>query len=372
MRLFSTGLCTTVAVALLAGCSGNMSQTPSTFGSGVSPQTMIKNGREHRQKPVWRSPANLVNNDAVRPWFHTTLAKLTAVRRPSGSLSKGIYVNQFYGNAVYAYQNKNTGNNPPACTVPTGSSSYVNGISVDQAGNLITPLGSNYSGQHAVEVWQGPGMCGASVGSFLEPFGQPASAVAFDAIHSTIWIGNIFDNSGAPGSISICSLSSGGCTTNLTNAAMYKVAGIAVDPSSGDCWASAEDYSGVASLTYFAGCTGGGVQATGFMNTDYGSLQFDKNGNLVSMDKTGLQLWVYHGCNPTCTLVGGPFPLTNECVWGNLNKQSMTLACGATLAGQVDIYYYSPTGLTYWYSFNNGLSVSGTVEGISYNPTSPS
>jgi len=364
MRLLSTGLCTTVAVALLAGCSGNTSQTPATSGSSTSAQSVIRHA--HNQRPIWRSPANLTNNDAVRPWFHSTLAKLTPARK-HGSATKGIYVNQFYGNAVFAYQNRNTGNNPPVCTVPTGSSSAVNGISVDSHGNLITPIGSNYSLQHVVTVWQGPGMCGASAGTIMEPYGQPASAASFDAINGTIIVGNIFDNSGAPGSVSICSLSAG-CTANLTNAAMYKVAGIAL-ASNGDCWATAEDYSGIASLTYFAGCTGGGVQASGFMNTDYGGISWDKSGNMVITDKTGLQLWVYNGCNPNCTLVGGPFPLMNECVWGVVNKQSMTYLCGATLAGQVDVYYYTPTSLTYWYSFNNGMTPSGTVEGVAYNPS---
>jgi len=337
-------------------------------GSTTSAQSIIRSA--HREKPVWRSIANFWDNKGVvQTSFRQTLMKLTLPNK-KGSSNKGLYVNQFYGNAVFGYPIQNKGNSPPSCTVPTGSSSYVNGIYVDPNGNLITPEASNVSAQHAVYVWQGPGMCGGQVGMFLDSYGQPASASSADAINGTILVGNIFDNSAAAGSISICTLA-GACTANLTNAAMYKVAGVLQDKS-GNCWASAENTSGFATLTYFAGCTGGGTQATGFMNTDYGSLEFDKNGNMVSMDKTGLQVWLYSGCNPTCTVVGGPFPLMNECVWGSLNKQSMTLACGATLAGQVDVYSYTPSSLTYMYSFNNGITPSGTVEGIAYNPPAKS
>ncbi len=36
--------------------------------------------------------------------------------------------------------------------------------------------------------------------------------------------------------------------------------------------------------------------------------------------------------------------------------------------GQVDVYKYGPTSLTYEYSFNNGLSASDDVEGVAVNP----
>jgi hypothetical protein len=295
----------------------------------------------------------------------------------SAAMPKGIYVNQFYGSGVLAYQNKNTGNNPPFCSVPTGIGSDVNGIAVDGVGNLITPVAVNYSGQKAVEIWSGPqsgSACGTMVASILDPYGQPSDAASFNSLTGEIAVSNIFDNSGAAGSISICSVSAG-CTQNLTNSTtMYKVAGVAL-ASNGDCWASAEDYSGVATLTYFAGCNQSvaGVQATGFMNVDYGGLQIDKNGNLVSVDKNPngtSQLWVYSGCNPACTLVGGPFPLQGLSVFGAVNSQSMAFVAGDQLNAAADVYYYSPTSLTYWYSITNGISASGKIEGVAYNPAS--
>jgi hypothetical protein len=334
--------------------------------------------KRHNPKPRWVFPANLLDNDgAVTPDFQRTLRIVKSMRkiRAAGtSMPKGMYIDEFYGAGILAYQNKNTGNNPPFCTVPTGVGSDVNGITADSSGNLVTPVAVNYSGVPAVEIWSGPsasGACGTMVASITDPYGQASNAATFDALNGEIVVANIFDLSGAAGSLSICSVSAG-CTSNLTNPAMFKVAGVAL-ALNGDCWASAENTSGVATLTYFAGCTGSGTQATGFMNVDYGGLSIDKNGNLVSVDKNPngtSQLFVYSGCNPACTLVGGPFPLQGLTVSGAVNGQSMAFLAGDQGLGQADVYFYSPTSLTYWYSFNNGLSVSGKIEGVTYNPVS--
>lgn len=376
MRLFSTAACAAVAVALVAGCSGNVSQPTPSGPSSMGNASQVKPLKQHHVRPQWAFPANLYDNGgAVQPSFQRTLRIVKSGKNTGSPMPKGIYVNEFYGGGVLAYQNKNTGNNPPFCTVPTGIGSDTNGIAVDGQGNLITPVAVNYSGQKAIEIWQGPqsgSACGTMVASIIDPYGQPSDAASFNALTGEIAVTNIFDNSSAAGSISLCTVS-GGCTVNLTNpVTMYKVAGVAL-ASNGDCWASAEDTSGAATLTYFAGCTGGGVQATGFMNVDYGGLQIDKNGNLVSVDKNPngtSQLWVYSGCNPACTLVGGPFPLQGLSVFGAVNGQSMAFLAGDQGNAAADIYLYSPTSLTYYYSITNGLSASGKIEGVAFNPAS--
>lgn len=385
MRFFSTAACAAVAVALIAGCSGNVTQPTPSGPSTIGNQSQVQPLKRHREKPRWVFPANLYDNGDAAPHFRQVLSMVSRSGKNTGSaMPRGIYVNEFYAAGAMAYQNRNTANNPPFCIVPTGIGADVNGVAFDRNGNLMAPVPVNYSGLPVLEIWQGPqqgSACGSMVASISDPYGQPSDAASFDALNGEIILGNIFGPSGTAGSISICTVS-GGCTQNLTNySTMFKVAGVAL-ASNGDCWASAEDPSGVATLTYFAGCTGGGVQATGYMNVDYGSLSFDKNGNLLAMDKNpnGIsQLWVYNGCNPACTLVGGPFPLAGMCgsgttictsVYGIPNKQSMTLAVGTRTTGSVDIYYYSPTSLTYWYSITNGLSASGLIEGVAYNPPS--
>jgi hypothetical protein len=359
MRLFSTALITTVAVALLAGCSGNMSQSSPSLPSGGIMQQQTRGSHI----PHWAYPANTARGTAGAPAiFRRTIDSL----HKRTSSDKGIYASMFYGSDVYGYPSNNSSNGPPTCSVATGEV-YINGIAVDGKGNLITPYGESSTGERIVVVWTGPGMCGSELGSFEDPYGQGADATSADAATGTIAVGNIYNTSDTPGSIAICTIS--GCTADLTSSSMDEVAGVAMD-NSGNCWASAVDSSGAATLTYFAGCTGSGQQATGFMNSDYGGLDIDKSGNIVSLDYSGERMWVYSGCNPTCTLVGGPFTLHGDSVFGHLNKQSMAFVAGDFSNGEEDVYSYSPSAVTYMYSFDNGLDASLYVEGAAYNPRS--
>jgi hypothetical protein len=141
----------------------------------------------------------------------------------------------------------------------------------------------------------------------------------------------------------------------------------------GNCWAGSEGKSALPVLIYFANCSGSGTTATGYQNTSFGGLDFDRSGNLVSIDETANnvgQVWVYHGCNPGCELVGGPFPLNGESVYGHLNAKGNRLAVADIAYGQVDIYSYSPTSVKYLYSFTKGLRASYEVQGVAYDPSS--
>jgi hypothetical protein len=358
MRLLSTALCTTVAVALLAGCSGNMSQ-PGTSGPSTAGQTQSYFGSGGKFVPHFSYPATLIPKGQTGTRGQALKTRIAPDGHKRAALG-GIYGSQFFASIINGYPHKNTSNGPPTCSV---GASYVNGMAVDGKGALIDPDG----GTRSVIVYAGPGMCGSMLGTISDPYGQPSDASSMNAATGQIVVGNIFDTSGA-GSISICSLSAG-CTANLTNSNMYEVAGVA-QANNGDCWASSTNSLGTATLTYFAGCTGSGQAATGWQNTYYGGLDIDANGNLVAIDAFTPAVRVYSGCNPACTLVGGPFTLVGDAVFGHLNHQSMTLAVGDYASGNIDVYYYSPTSLTYWYSFNNGLSPSDDVEGAAYNPRS--
>jgi len=355
MRLLSTALCTTVAVALLAGCSGMSQSTPSTGAGGVQTQSRISH--DGKFIPHWAFPASVVPASMRGTIFHSPFQPLK--KKHAGGAN--IYATEFDGSSAYCYPANNWKTNGPA-TGSTGPVSYVNGQAVDGKGNFIDPDG----GTRTVIIFSSP--CGSELGSFSDSYGQPSDASSADATTGTIAVGNIFDNSGLPGSISVCTMS-GGCTANLTNSNMYEVAGVAMD-NSGNCWASATNSGGTATLTYFAGCTGSGQAATGYMNSYYGGLDIDKNGNLVSISAFNSEVYVYSGCNPACTLVGGPFTMEGEAVFGHLNKQSMSYCTGDFSLGQIDTYSYSPTSLTFLGSFNNGLNSSYIVEGCSYNPRS--
>ncbi|MGC2633608.1 MAG: hypothetical protein WA215_05275 [Candidatus Cybelea sp.] len=356
MRLFSAALCTTVAVSLLAGCSGNTS-SPSSSVPSVGANT-----RGHAQ-----GMRGIAANVIPQRFMPT---KLQPMRGPIATLAQmqGIYVSTFAGSTLYGFPKNNSGNGPSTCTVSPTSS--VNGFGVDNSGNLMVP--DAFSG---VSVY-GPGMCGPLLGTITDPFGQAADASAVSATTGNIAVGNIFDSSGAPGSVSVCTLTSGTCSTNLTNSSMEEVAGVAMAPN-GDCWASAIDPSGIAVLIYFAGCSGGGVVTTGYVDPYYGGVDIDNHGNLVTTSLFGpsfslpSQVYVYSGCNPACTLVSTS-NLTGESIFGHVGKQSLRFVTTNLESADVEVYKYrAKAGLTLQYSFTGGLQCATyECEAAAYSPSS--
>ncbi|HLY01197.1 MAG TPA: hypothetical protein VKR56_01730 [Candidatus Cybelea sp.] len=289
----------------------------------------------------------------------------------------GLYVAYFTRGSdefiILGYPSNNRRNKAPICQM-TGPRSG-DGIAVDANGNLI---GLAAFPTDEVVVYKGPEMCGHELGSFRDPYGYPYDAASADAATGTIAVANSFDYEGSKtysGSISVCTLA-GGCTSNLTNAAIQEVWGVALDRS-GDCWAAATNQSAAAYLIYFKHCAGTGSVATGYKNPYSGSLDIDRSGNLVSLSGTGGQsgeLYVYKGCKPACSLVGGPFGLAGEALVGHLDGNSATYAT-ATISeyisgqGEVDVYRYSPTKLTHEYSFTNGIG-NNFIASTAYNPRS--
>jgi len=282
--------------------------------------------------------------------------------RQNGAFDAGLYAVAFEEASIFGYKADDRRNRPPRCSI--GGVAYVNDIAVDGKGNLIDPDG----GSRTIRVFSGPGMCGPEIGSVSDPYGEPSDAASADAATGTIVVSNIFDGSGSgDGSLSLCTLS-GGCTINLTNPQMHEVGGVAL-ALNGDCWASVLNTNREARLIYFKGCSGPGRVASGFRNASLGGLDIDDAGNVVAIGLSG-GAYVYKGCDPRCTRLGGPFPLSGTVVFGHLNQQSTRLAVGNSGNAGVDVYRYSPTSITYIYSFNNGFSASDDVGGVAYNPRS--
>ncbi len=355
MRLLNLALCATVAIGLLAGCSGsNLGSASSTPNTGAA-QSHFTNGHFI---PQWSALASLIPVELRPSGPARVLAKIVPERRRKKS---HIYASEFYGTSIWGYRDPNTNDSPPICSVSPVSSP--NGIAVDGKGNLIDPDG----GTRTVIVFKGPGMCGPPIGSVSDPYGQPSDATSVNAATGTIVVANIFGPSGA-GSISLCTLP-GGCFANLTNPHMYEVYGVAM-AKNGDCWASAANSTGTATLTYFKGCTGHGRPAKHYLNAYPGGLDIDNAGNLVSISGFNSEVYVYKGCNAACKLVGGPFALENQSIFGHLDQKSKHFAAADYTLGEVDVYNYSPTNITYSYEFNNGLSSSLDVEGAAFNPRS--
>jgi hypothetical protein len=343
--------------AAVAGCSGG-----TLSGLGTSDNAMAGTGAS-RTQAVRALPGWLRGSDE---------RSFRRVGAPESG-SKGIYVSAFNGTEVEGFATSGKG---PRCTVDTGKSGSVNDVAADPKGNLIVPLG----GAESVTVYRGPKMCGPEVGSFSDPYGQPSDAASMNATSGTIAVANIVGVGSSVGNIAICTLKAG-CTKELSNPNIIGYAGAIAMAKNGDCWLTSDRFGSYyiypPTMTYWKGCSGSGQAVTGYQNKAYGSISIDSHGYLVSLDLGNYyqdsQLWVYKGCNPNCTLVGGPFPLHGREVYGGLNQKSDTYGVteyrGASYPYTLtDIYKYSPTRVTYKYSFRNFLG-GESPEGFAFDPS---
>jgi hypothetical protein len=339
------GLC--AVAALLAACS-SLGSSSSSFPSTDAEQSGV--ARVVSMIPIWLQPTR------GQRILHELESPAKKKKPPKG----GFYVSEFYGANILGYPNPNDTNGPPTCMV---AAAYINGFGVDPKGALIAPSGS----ARTVNVYHGPKLCEPLSGSFADNFGQPADAASLSALTSTIIVGNITTGSQSTGSVSICTLK-GGCTANLTNASITGFGGGVALAKNGDCWMSAEkqSFSGFV-LVYWKGCAGGGQVATGTKNTYYGGLTIDNKGNLISVDLSG-SIYVYSGCNPACTVVGGPFGTEGDSLFGGLNKKADQFVVGDYADTQADVYTYSPTKITFSYDFDNGLTSGDDSEGAAFSP----
>lgn len=359
MRLLTSALCTTVAVGLLAGCSGSNLGSTGTSLPGVG--TQVQSGPRVAPLsivPSWMHPAGVGR-------LHLNL-RLVPNKKSTGL----IYASEFLGYEVFGYPNPNSGNNPASCTLGSASNYlyYVNGFGVDPKGNVMLPAYTGKdSGYLSINVYK-PN-CGAQVWQAEIDTGQPADAYSSNALTGKVLVGLLADYDDSDHGAALICTQSGGCGTALTNSSMTGYAAGVAMAKNGDCWVSGEEQSNSGFvLIYFKGCTGSGTVATGTSNAYYGGLFIDTKGNLGSIDLSGT-LYVYKGCNPTCSLVSTT-TLAGESLFGGLNSKGNQLAIGDVGNGTVDVYTYSPTsGATYSYSFSNGLTASDDVEAAHFAPS---
>ena len=271
---------------------------------------------------------------------------------------------------LYGFPKNNSGNEAPFCSVPAEG---VNDFGVDNSGNLIVP-----EGMDGIIVWTGP----ECAGRFMPPQKRSPTRLAklptlppSTRLTATLPL-PIFSVKSGPGSVSICTVASGTCSTNLTNPNMSLVAGVAIN-TAGDCWANALNAYEVAVLIYFAGCTGSGQLATGFTNASYGGIDIDRYGNLVTTSLYGPS--ARYRALSTCTRAAipharyaAPRPLPAESIYGHVGKVTQRYVTTDLLYADVEIYQYrATTGLSLNYSFTGGLPcATDHCEAAAYDPSS--
>jgi hypothetical protein len=265
----------------------------------------------------------------------------------------GFYVNNAVATTIYGYKEPNRDDGSPACTIR--GLLGVERVALDQSANVIVPDGNS----HVVMIYRGPNLCGRLLGSIVDQWGQPVDAASFDAATGTIFVADLSDGSGThQGSIVRCTLAKG-CGDRLTNPKLGGVISIAL-ARSGDCWALTANSTGPnLALWYFKACEGSGERSSDFSARQSGNLDVDSAGNVVVIYQSSFPgykhvfVTVYHGCDPHCERIGGPFVLGGGPGCGHLSKDSASLAIaiGNASVNKVDVYKYSPAALTYSYSF---------------------
>ncbi len=366
MRVLSAALWSTIATALVAGCSNGNSSSPSASitSSGLAPQAA---NAAHGKVAVSTIPRALIRRATFR-----------LIKAPR-EYTRGIAVNvfNFTTNNVPIYPKDNSSNESATCSVSSGSMG-VNDVDSDTKGDLLIP--NSFAG---VLVYKPPfrsKSCGKLLGTIPEPFGQATSAAARDAVKGTIVVGNVGGGTGS--GVVTCTLKSLTCTA-LNSPSMGQLGGVAMDKA-GSCYADAYDVNGNVGLWVYTGCTGTGTELTsanGFNEPFYGGVDTDNHGNLVvvsALNSSGHSpstVTVYSGCNTgTCTVKGGPFSLKGTSVFGHLGRQNERWATFDVSSSAVEVYNYvgHGTGLTYMYSFNNGLTSCATniCETATYLPGS--
>lgn len=287
-------------------------------------------------------------------------------RAAPAAVKKGVYVAEYYTNAILGYDWNTRENLPPICSLPA---SFVVDVATDASGDLIDPDG----GSKTVTVFRGPAMCGRTLGSFADTAGQPADAATHDAATSTIYVANLQATNEPYGSVSVCTLA-GGCAGVLSNPAIRGQLFSVAEDARGNVYASgyanpsASGYGGGAALIVWKRGAGTGTAIAAYRNRTPGGLELDEHGNLLALDTFAHSLWIYAGCPKRCK-AHGPFALQGRSVYGKLDAKNGLFEAADFEYGQVDVYRYDGTsGITYLYSFNDGMSPSGDVEGIAIDP----
>jgi hypothetical protein len=326
---------------LMAGCAGASAGGSALVATPSNAVARPSMARPSMVRPSWYRPAPAI-------------------------LRKGVYIGEYFTNDILGYAWDTRKNIPPVCEIPA---TFVADVATDKIGNLIDPDG----GAKTVSVFRGPGICGPELGSFNDTDGQPADAVSSNAASATIYVANLLATGQLFGNVSVCTLA-GGCTAVLSNIAiggmLFSVAEDAQRNvyASGYPLASGSGPGSGASLVWWKNGKGKGVAIKAYRNSTPGGLQVDDKNQLLALDTFGHALWVYTGCPSACR-AHGPFALKGESVYGKLNDKLGVFEAADAEYGQVDVYKYAGTkGVTYLYSYSNGMSPSGDVEGIAIDP----
>jgi hypothetical protein len=341
-RAFARALGGAVLAALVAGCSGNSSSV-----------TAIQSVANHGSTQSHRT-SNIVWPAHGGPSKQVDLS--------CNALPNILHVSQMANNTVNIYPNVTTNANPaPVFTIT--ASQGLNG----PAGMIVSPISpvlyvANFNAQNVLLFKK----CGTGPGATLNdsPF-NPIDVAVANSSTGMVYVSNFT----AP-SVTVFVGGSLNYTPSLTltDSTAKSGAGITID-SSGNCFWSFNDVSGMGRVDEFVNCVMPGVTLalTPVIRLAAG-IQMDFPGNRMLLDDT-LAPRTYRIPPP---YTGAPFsfpgPLTNRPIFLTLrnNETRLYVADGS---GRVRRYVYPAGGQMI--PLTNGLSTTGKVTGVSVWPPAP-
>jgi hypothetical protein len=267
-----------------------------------------------------------------------------------------LYVSQFATKAVNDYSAPNRGNAAPFCEI-TGTN-FVNSLGVDSSGTVWIPQGN------PIKITSNGANCGPAGPTLTDPNGQPVD-IAFDS-QGTRYVADIQNNSSGPGDISVYPPGYTSPTRTLTGSFVFAVIGVAVD-SRDNVYMSFVDEKNHGSVIEFPQGQMPGKNLTEVhAGLTPGTVGFDRHDNLIIQDQGTRMTKIYA---PPYTGKHRKIALKGYTVQCSLNKRETALACADYENATVDVFRY-PSG-KYLYSFNNGISASGELIGLAYDPAGP-
>jgi hypothetical protein len=126
MRLMLAAIGSSVAVVLLAGCSGNASSP-----NASPPNSGMPSGAALLGLAPYGNTVNVIPKK-----YLPVRIKVMRRRQTTAFPMKGIYVSQLSSTSLYGFPKNNSANAEPFCSTPATD---VQGFGVDNSGDLMLP-----------------------------------------------------------------------------------------------------------------------------------------------------------------------------------------------------------------------------------------
>jgi sugar lactone lactonase YvrE len=294
---------------------------------------------------------------AASPVSATSSAAATrASRTASDSQSRLIFSSSFGGNSVDYYL-KGTGPNNPLAGTLSGGFANPQGMGVDRAGDLYVSNGNDKD----VLVYAAGST--SPTGTLDDPNKFPDDvAIAPDG---TVYVANGSGPIGASGNVVVYAPGATSPTQTLNDKHFLHVFGVALD-ARGNLFVSCNAALAIGSGTVVEFKAGSTTPIETHVRLGYsGGVAIDRDGHLLAIDQEvpSINVYVVGKRKPVAKL-----PLPGASAYLAFNKTSDELYVADYSLGEIDVFRYTPSGLTPINTITNGITPSNDNMGVATTP----